>query len=435
MAKPSDVLGINARSHHYLRLNKKNSRRIADSKKLTKEFLVRHKIPTPKILGYLKSGHEVEEFDWLSLKEGFVIKPVEGLGGGGIVVVRKPAKFAGEWLLMDGGKVEVDDLKMHTSDVVEGRFSRNNLPDQALIEERVKIHPKFLKFAVGGTPDVRVIVFNRVPVMAMLRVPTAESKGKSNLHQGAIGLGIDMASGITTHGVWHDQSIKYFPGTNQKVNGILVPFWNRVLETAVRVQFKRPGLAYFGVDILVDKEKGPLVIEINDQPGLGIQIANMTGLKRRLERVEGLEIDTVEKGVKVSRALFAAKFAKRAGSVADEKQVIGIFETLKVKPHKGKRVEVSAKVDTGAFSSSIDKELAEELGLLRPEHILWEKRFKSALGMQTRPIIQVDFKLRGKRVKARTSVTHRHGLRRKMIIGRRDLKDFVVDPQLIRTRK
>lgn len=434
MANAKDILGINARSKYYLGLNKKQSRKVADSKMLTKQFLRKYKIPHPEILGLLGSSQEVEEFDWNSLDDGFVIKPVDGLGGSGIMVVKKPAKYAGEWLLMDGGKVGVGDLKLHANDIIEGRYSRNNLPDRALIERRVKIHPKFVKVAVGGTPDVRVIVFNKVPVMAMLRVPTEESKGKSNLHQGAIGLGVDLATGITTHAVHHDRRIKYFPGTRKKVNGIAIPFWNKVLETASRIQFKRPGLGYFGVDILLDKERGPMVIEINDQPGLSIQLANMTGLKRRLERVEGIEIEDVEKAVRVAKALFASKFSHRVRGVPGEKQVVGVFETVRLKPHKGKRVEVRAKLDTGAFRSSIDEELATELGLLSQEHVLWERTFRSALGKERRKIIEVDMKLKGVRFKAQASVTNRHGLRTKMILGRKDLKEFLIDPRLVRVR-
>jgi len=64
-----------------------------------------------------------------------------------------------------------------------------------LVEERIKIHPMFLSLTKWGTPDVRVIVYNRVPVMAMLRVPTEKSGSKANLQQGAIGLGIDLATG------------------------------------------------------------------------------------------------------------------------------------------------------------------------------------------------------------------------------------------------
>jgi hypothetical protein len=244
-----------------------------------------------------------------------------------------------------------------------------------------------------------------------------------------------MATGITTHGIHKDKRIRFFPGTSKKVNGITIPNWPDVLRTAVRVQFKRKGFGYIGCDILLDKEKGPLMIEINDQPGLQIQMANMAGLRRRLDRVEGLEVDTVEKGVKVSRALFAAKFANRVGPIAGDKQVVGIFERVKLKPHKGKRVEIKAKVDTGAMSTSIDKSAAEELGLLAPEHILWERNFRSSLGTERRQVIELDFKLKGKRVKARASITDRSNLRRKMIIGRRDLRGFLVDPSLVRLRK
>lgn len=434
MARLKDILGINARSAEYLRHNSKRARQTADSKWLSKRFFLKNKIPTPALWGLFSDRREVEEFDWNKLQGGFVIKPVEGLGGEGVMVVKKATKSGGEWLLMDGAKVKVEDLKLHTGDIIEGRFSRNNLPDKALIEERVKIHPKFAKIAVGGTPDVRIIVFNKVPVMAMLRVPTEESKGKSNLHQGAVGLGLDIATGITTYGVHHNKPVKYFPGTETKVNGIAIPFWNQVLETAVMIQEKMPRLGYFGCDILLDVEKGPMVIEINDQPGLSIQLANRAGLRRRLERVEGLEIENVENGVRMAKSLFAAKFARKAGVFTGDKRPIGIFETVKIKPHKGKRVEVQAKIDTGAFSSSIDESLAEELGLLRPEHVVREKLFKSALGMQNRKMIEINFKLRGIKVIAHASVTNRGGLRRRMIIGRRDLKQFTVDPEQVKTR-
>lgn len=435
MAKLSDILGINARSKHYLRLNYKQSRRMADSKLKSKQFLEKHDIPVPETYALFEDREEVDEFDWLSLNGAFVIKPVNGLGGEGILVVKKKAKYAGEWYLMDGNKINFEDLKLHANDILQGRYSKNNLPDKALVERRIKIHPKFGKIAKGGTPDIRTIVYNKVPVMAMLRVPTEESKGKSNLHQGAIGLGIDMATGITTYGVWHDSLIKYFPGTKKKVNGIVVPHWTKILEISSKIQHERPYLGYFGADILVDKDEGPQVIELNDQPGLSIQICNKAGLKRRLERVEGLHVETVEKGVNVAKTLFASNFARKVKNVG-ERPTVGIFETARVKPRgkRKKRIDVPVKIDTGAYSSSIDKELAKRFDLLKDDNVLYEKTFKSSLGKEERKVIMVDLKLRGKRVRARASVTDRSGLRRKMILGRRDLRDFLVDPAQFKPR-
>ncbi len=433
MGELKNILGINARSAEFLRLNKKRYRKRADDKLVTKRMLKRKGIPHPELLGKLSSIAEVEVFDWMSLRGSFVIKPVQGLEGGGIILVKRKAKYAGEWILVGGGKIRVEDLKIHARDIIEGRFSRNNVPDQVMIEERVKLHPKFRKISKGGAPDVRVIVYNRVPIMAMLRVPTEESEGKANLHQGALGLGIDMATGITTYAVHKGKRIKYFPGTEKKINGITIPHWDKILRMASKTQIVSK-LGYVAVDMLIDEERGPVVLELNDQPGLSIQVANRNGLRRRLNRVEGLEVDSSRQGVKIAKALFASGFVKRIITIPGEKQEVGIFEVAKIKIGKKKSVEVEAKIDTGAYSTSIDQDLAEELGLLEKDNILWEKMYKSSLGSQKRVVIRLIFWLRGKRVATRASVVNRSGLRKKLLIGRRDLKDFVVTPGKFKPR-
>jgi len=43
-----------------------------------------------------------------------------------------------------------------------------------------------------GLPDIRVIVYNRIPIVAMLRIPSKYSDGKANLHLGAYAAGIDL---------------------------------------------------------------------------------------------------------------------------------------------------------------------------------------------------------------------------------------------------
>ena len=433
MIELKNILGINARSAEFLRLNKKRYRKRADDKLVTKRMLKRRGIPHPELLGRLSSMVEIEAFDWMSLPGSFVIKPVQGLEGGGIILVKKRAKYAGEWILVGGGKVGVEDLKIHARDIVEGRFSRNNIPDQVMIEERVKLHPKFRKISKGGAPDVRVIVYNRVPIMAMLRLPTEESEGKANLHQGALGLGIDMATGITTYGVYKGKRLKRFPGTEKKVNGITVPNWDKILRMAVRTQIFSK-LGYVAVDILIDEEKGPMVLELNDQPGLSIQVANRAGLRRRLNRVEGLKVESSRQGVKIAKALFASSFVKRVKMLPGEKQKVGIFETVKIRVGKKERVEVEAKIDTGAYSTSIDGELAEEFGLLDKDNVLWEKWYKSSLGRQKRTVIKLTFWMRRKKVETRASITDRSGLRKKLLIGRRDLRDFAVMPGKFKPR-
>ena len=156
--KWKDVLGKNARNRLYLRFNKKRGRRIADSKLRTKSFLLAHGLPAPKLFAAFKKPDEIMNFAWEELPGHFVLKPSEGYGGEGIVVVKKKAKWAGEWQLMDGRIINVGFLRMHALDILAGKYSLHGLPDRAFVEERIKIHKVFRKFAFQGTPDVRVIV-------------------------------------------------------------------------------------------------------------------------------------------------------------------------------------------------------------------------------------------------------------------------------------
>ena len=45
-------------------------------------------------------------------------------------------------------------------------------------------------------------------------------------------------------------------------------------------------LGYLGVDIVLDRQQGPLILELNARPGLNIQIANRQGMSRRLDAVD-----------------------------------------------------------------------------------------------------------------------------------------------------
>jgi len=425
--KTRHILGMNARNRLYLRLNTTKGRRIADSKLSTKKVLKKAGLPTPALLTTFKTPNEVFAFNWLALPDNFVLKPVSGYGGEGIVVVKKKAKFAGEWLLMDDSLITIADLRGKTLDILAGQYSLHNWPDQAMIEERIKIAKIFKKYAYQGTPDIRVIVFNRVPVMAMLRLPTAASKGKANLHQGAIGVGIDIATGITTHGVCRGKFLKYVPGTKKKINGLKLPFWNTILTLAVKAQEAVPSLGYLGVDIVYDKAHGPMILELNARSGMEIQNANLAPLRKRLERVEGLEIRDAEHGVKVARTLFAERFADRV--MAEEGvKILNIAEEIKIRAADGKRIPVLARVDTGAFRSSIDREFAQQLGLMNKENILWKDRFayRSAQGVQPRPVIGATIWLAGRKVKTSMSVANRSKMAHPILIGRNDLTSFLV---------
>jgi hypothetical protein len=198
------------------------------------------------------------------------------------------------------------------------------------------------------------------------------------------------------------------------------------LETDVAAQIAS-GLGYLGVDIVLHPEKGPQVLEINAEPGLTIQLANMAGLRKRLDRVEGLEVREAEHGVKIAKALFAATFADRV-KAEEGIRTIGTFEVVKIEGKNGKKVEVPAKIDTGARRTSIDKTLAKDLGLLESPNILWYKRFRSAFGREERPVVSLTYWLKGKKIKTAAGISDRSKLRKPVIVGRKDLTGFLVSP-------
>ncbi len=423
--KISSILGLNARTQLFAyRYNSKAGKKVADSKLQTARVLKHEGVPHPTIYKKFRDPQQVLDFDWMRLPEKFALKPSRGLGGAGIIVVKKKSADGKGWFTTQKEKVTPDDLKLHTLDILEGAFSLGSEPDVAFVQEYVGRHEAFRKWAFRGTPDVRVIVFNKVPIMAMLRLPTRESGGRANLHQGALGVGVDIATGVTTRAIWHGDPIVFKPGTDKKLRGIKVPEWENVLMTAVNAQVAS-GLTYIGVDIVLHPTKGPMVLELNAQPGLQIQLANMEGLKKRLERVEDLDVSDAKHGVMIAKALFAGRFASAKAMEAGVKTIKN-DEVVKILLPNGRRVTVNAKVDTGAWRSSIDKSFAERHGLLDNENVLWTKVFKSALGSEKRPVINLSYYLAGNKINTMASVANRGNLKKEFIIGRRDLQGFVV---------
>ncbi len=368
------------------------------------------------------SNEDVNEFDWDSLEKDFVIKPTNGFAGKGVVAFRSRVDKT-HWLDVVGNTWSLDDIRLHCLDILEGQYSIHGAQHNIIIEERVKIHPKLLKYTYKGTPDVRVIVFNSIPIMAMLRLPTKESEGRANVTQGAIAVGIDMATGITTYATEHKNiPIKYLPGTKRKLNGLLIPYWDQILKTAIKAT-SAAGLTYCGVDIFLHQDKGPMVVELNAAPGLSIQVANRAGLRKRLERVEDLNVISPEHGVKIAKALFAESF----GFKYEDKQklpIIGYKEIITISGEDNQKEEVDAVVNTTRFRSAISMALAEKLGLIDIDDLLW---YQQEAEEGKVPVVEVKFTLNNKTVKTAMIASKRLDKQKsKVEIGRKDLKEFVL---------
>jgi alpha-L-glutamate ligase-like protein len=283
--RETGVLGMNRRNAEYImRSNPRSSFPLVDDKLKTKELAKAHQIPTPPLYHVIEHHGDIPTLEKaLGDHQDFVIKPARGAGGSGIVLVKE--RTSGGFVKQDGQVLPMRELSYHISDILSGIYSLEGLEDRALIEGLVHPDPVFDAVTYCGVPDIRIIVYRGVPAMSMVRLPTQASDGKANLHRGAIGVGIDVVVGKTLAGVHRSGVVTHHPDTHEPVTGIQVPHWERMLFIAAKA-VDMTGLAYLGVDVVIDRERGPLLLELNARPGLQIQIANQAGLLRRLEVID-----------------------------------------------------------------------------------------------------------------------------------------------------
>lgn len=279
------VLGMNRRNISYIsRYNKRTLYPLVDDKLKTKRLAIAHGVRTPALLAVIDNQHDVGTLGvQLPSLSSFCLKPAKGSGGKGILVVSRAED--GQLLRSNGQSLSLTDIQRHASNILAGLFSLGGAPDVAVMESLIEVDPVFQRFSFEGVPDLRIIVFRGFPVMAMMRLSCASSQGKANLHQGAVGVGIDIGSGRAVRAVQKDRPIQRHPDTGEDLMNLQIPHWRELLALACTC-YDMTGLGYLGVDLVVDRERGPMLLELNARPGLSIQIANGCGLLPRLRTVE-----------------------------------------------------------------------------------------------------------------------------------------------------
>jgi alpha-L-glutamate ligase-like protein len=279
------VLGLNKRNGDYI--SRFNPRRLyprVDDKLQTKRLALQAGIAVPELYGVIETQHDIRSLpDIVRDHPEFALKPAHGSAGDGIVVIA--GRSGARYRTISGALLDQEFLSHHLSNAINGQFSLGGVPDVVIVEYMVRFSPLFERVSYVGVPDIRVIVFRGYPVMAMVRLPTRGSHGKANLHQGAVGAGIDLATGMTLDGVVGTEVVTHHPDTSHAIAGLRIPDWDTILDISSRC-YELTGMGYIGVDIVLDRDLGPLVLELNARPGLAIQIANRQGLLRRLQICE-----------------------------------------------------------------------------------------------------------------------------------------------------
>jgi alpha-L-glutamate ligase-like protein len=283
--RETGILGMNSRNAEYIMAcNERSAYPTVDDKIITKRLAAEYSIPTPTLYHVVESHGDIKDFEKaLGDIRSFALKPARGSGGSGIVLVtdRSPEGFVKQ----SGAIISHEDFIYHISDILAGIHSLGGLEDRAIMEALIRPDPLFAAVTYEGVPDIRIIAYRGVPAMAMVRLPTRASDGKANIHRGALGAGIDMATGVTLSAVHGSQVVTRHPDTGNLIAGIRIPAWRDMLLVAAKGS-DMTGLGYLGVDLVIDISDGPLMLEMNARPGLQIQVANGSGLKSRFNRID-----------------------------------------------------------------------------------------------------------------------------------------------------
>lgn len=330
------ILWNNARNLLYIKkFNDKKSIRLANNKLQTKNFLEERGIPFAKTYGVIKNRKELFAFDFSNLpKKTFVVKPNKGSKWGWVYILkylgkqetktnkqkslRERVKNELKWIgnyeekneYYQSGQEIISDsqLKRYLIDTLDGKYSLTTGNDKILIEEKLVPGEWFKEYCEHGLADIRIIVFNLVPVAAMIRVPTAKSWGTANLAKGGIGFGIEVGTGKIKSMI-HNKKIIFsnFSDPYKDLYNRQIPYRNDILALSSKIQFF-VNLGYLALDWVITND-GPKLLEINARAWLEVQ--NITGIKLKstLEKIKDMKIDYPEKGVEIAKTLFSAEKA------------------------------------------------------------------------------------------------------------------------------
>ncbi len=285
--RAAGTLSMNSRNLDYIsRYNPRRLLPLVDDKLTTKRMAEKAGVDVPKLIGVIEYQSDIRKLESiLKPLQQFVIKPAKGSGGKGILVINE--RDGDYFVKASGEHLSLAAVSRDVSNILGGLYSLGGQSDVVVIEDLVVADPMFNNYSFEGVPDIRVIVFRGFPVMAMMRLATRASDGKANLHQGAVGVGLDIATGHSLHSVQFNRPLSRHPDTGSDFSQLTVPHWHKILSLCSAC-YEMTQLGYLGVDLVLDKNLGPLILELNARPGLAIQIANGQGIEPRLKTIEAL---------------------------------------------------------------------------------------------------------------------------------------------------
>lgn len=407
------VLGINARNLSYIKkFNWKKEIRLANDKLATKKFLSERWIPFAKTYEVIKDRKQLFDIDFSKLPaKDFVIKPNRWSKWKWIYVVKYLDNV--KWINNEELKIKDDgwwknklknikskfrkmvdklqnmpnfpyeyktwsnvisdnELRRFILDDLDGKNSMTNGNDKVIVEEKLVPGDTFKEFCKFWLADMRIIVFNLVPVWAMVRIPTEKSGGKANLAAWGIWAGIDIWTWvIKSVYVNHKSYTNKFPEEYKHLKWIRIPYWDDILLWSSKIQYF-VNLWYLALDWVITDD-WPKLLEINARAGLELQNITWVKLAKTLDKISDLKIKYPEKWVEIAKTLFSQ----------EDKEILTqkiLYLTqmwkLKTKADDIKYYnEILVKVDTTKSENYVSKDIYEWIKSWNPDDttiILWD---------------------------------------------------------------
>lgn len=275
------VLGINRRNLDYVYCGDGKRRfPLVDDKILAKRILLEAGLSVPDSIAEVASRSDIRStLAALAAQARFVIKPARGFGGAGVKVYRDHEPFGMQ------GHDRHEEFEFHMAAILAGMYAMDALADRVLVEAFVEETTELRQLhGDTGVSDLRIIVRDGTPVMAMLRLPCRDSSPTANLHRGGIGVGVNVDTGITTFAIQRGAPLSTHPDTGLALTGFRIPLWPAILAMALPLN-RAFDIRYLGADLVIDTRRGPLILEVNARPGLAIQLANRRGLLSALQAI------------------------------------------------------------------------------------------------------------------------------------------------------
>lgn len=174
----------------------------------------------------------------------------------------------------DSGSWGIDVKILEYTDEIAAQncFKELSLKKATICEEYICQHHMLAALNPFSTNTLRVVTIldngNVEIVCAALKTGGFANNFVDNMHNGGIGMQVDIETGITTTvgKDYNDKEYIYHPISQEQLIGFRVPCWDKVKQLVKEAHLRLPETLLFGWDIAITEE-GPVIVEVNGSPG------------------------------------------------------------------------------------------------------------------------------------------------------------------------